>query len=212
VGAGDIGSLRVLLAEDHPINQKVAQLMLAKLRHDVDTVENGLEAVAAARRQAYDVVLMDVRIPELDGLGATARIRAELPAACQPRSVAVSAGLQEEERAACVAAGMDDFLTKPIRLQQLNALLSRGGARPSQGTDVRIAAIRARLDELGGPAGPRTERCSVSCCDLSPVALHRRWTRSTTLPAGTTRLHSSSTYTASKVQWPTWAGTSWPAC
>jgi len=63
VGAGDIGSLRVLLAEDHPINQKVAQLMLAKLRHDVDTVENGLEAVAAARRQTYDVVLMDVRMP-----------------------------------------------------------------------------------------------------------------------------------------------------
>lgn len=149
--------------------------MLAKLGHDVDTVENGLEAVATARRRTYDVVLMDVRLPELDGLAATARIRADLSAACQPRIVAVSAGLQEEERAACVAAGMDDFLTKPIRLQQLNALLSRGVARPSQGPDMRIAAIRARLDELGG-TGLAEDRALFSqllrsLADRAPQAL-----------------------------------------
>jgi CheY-like chemotaxis protein len=142
--------LRVLLAEDHLINQKVAQLMLAKLGHEVDTVGNGLEAVEAARRRTYDVVLMDVQMPELDGLGATARIRAELPPECQPRIVALSAGLQDEERSACVEAGMDDFLAKPMRLQQLDALLSRDGGRPSRAPDARITAIRERLDELGG--------------------------------------------------------------
>lgn len=124
--------------------------MLAKLGHEVHTVDNGLEAVNAAHRERYDVVLMDVQLPELDGLVATARIRAELPAECQPRIVALSAGLYDEERAACMAAGMDDVLAQPIRLQQLDGVLSRGGARPTEAPDARIAAIRARLDELGG--------------------------------------------------------------
>lgn len=116
-------SLRVLLAEDNVVNQKVARLMLAKLGHRVDVVANGLEAVDAVRLGGYDVVLMDVQMPELDGLEATRIIRTDLPPDRQPPIVAMTANVQLEDRAACTAAGMDDYLAKPVRLTDLAAVL-----------------------------------------------------------------------------------------
>ncbi len=115
--------LRVLLAEDNPVNQKVAQLMLTKLGHRVDTVSNGLEAVQAVRRLAYDVVLMDVQMPVMDGLAATRMIRTELPADRQPPVVALTANVLTENQASAAAAGMDGYLTKPVRAEQLRAVL-----------------------------------------------------------------------------------------
>ena len=116
--------LRVLLAEDNPINQKVAQLLLSKLGHRVDTVSNGLEAVAAVRRTDYDIVLMDVHMPQMDGLQATELIRAELPAHRQPLIVAITASVLIEDKAACSRAGMDAYLPKPVRRQELAAVLA----------------------------------------------------------------------------------------
>ena len=115
--------LRVLLAEDNPVNQKVAQLMLAQFDMRVDTVSNGREAVAAVRRASYDLVLMDVQMPELDGLEATQQIRAELPADRQPHIAAMTASALVEDQLACTAAGMDAYLPKPVRAQTLAALL-----------------------------------------------------------------------------------------
>jgi len=115
--------LRILLAEDNPVNQRVAQLMLARLGHQVDTVGTGFAAVRAVRHTDYDLVLMDVQMPELDGVGATEIIRAELPSSRQPPIVAVTASVLAEDRAACARAGMDGFLTKPIRPQALEAVL-----------------------------------------------------------------------------------------
>jgi CheY-like chemotaxis protein len=115
--------LRVLLAEDNPVNQQVAQLMLGKLGHRVDTVGNGLEAVEACRRVPYDAVFMDVQMPEMDGLEATRMIRAELPADRPVPIVAMTAGVMSEDRAACMAAGMTAFLSKPIRLNDLAEVL-----------------------------------------------------------------------------------------
>jgi len=147
-GTGDAGtagaggepagrSLRVLLAEDNIVNQKVARLMLGKLGHRVDVVANGLEAVDAVRLGAYDVVLMDVQMPELDGVEATRLIRGELPADRQPPIVAMTANVQLEDRAACTAAGMDGYLSKPVRLTDLAAVLntvaSSGPARSRPG-------------------------------------------------------------------------------
>ena len=122
--------------------------MLAKLGHRVDTVGDGVAAVDAARRHAYDVVLMDLHLPGLDGLAATGRIRAGLPADRQPRIVAIFGGGRTEDRTACADAGADAFMAKPLRLAELEASLSGPRTQP---LDSRVDAIRERLAELAGP-------------------------------------------------------------
>ncbi len=131
VAAGS--GLRVLLAEDNPVNQLVAQLMLAKGGHLVDTVSNGQEALEAVCRAPYDVVLMDVQMPVLDGLGATRRIRAEVGADRQPHIVALTASALTDDRAACAAAGFDAFLSKPVRQADLDTALSVVRGRSATG-------------------------------------------------------------------------------
>ncbi len=115
--------LRILLAEDNPVNQRVGRLMLDKLGHHVDVAANGAEAVQAVHELAYDVVLMDVHMPQMDGLEATRRIRAELPQQRQPRIVAMTASALAEDREACHGAGMDGYLAKPVRAAELAAVL-----------------------------------------------------------------------------------------
>jgi CheY-like chemotaxis protein len=121
-------ALHVLLAEDNVVNQKVATLMLVKLGHLVDVVCDGREAVEALRRGRYDVVLMDVNMPRMDGLEATAIIRSDLPSDRQPRIVALTASAMAEDRLACSRAGMDAYLTKPIRTHELSSALSAPAA------------------------------------------------------------------------------------
>ena len=119
-----ITPLRILLAEDNAVNQRVQQLMLAKLGHQVRTVSNGEAAVAAITAKPYDVVLMDVQMPVMDGLEATRRIRAQIPVNQQPRIVAMTASTLVEDRDACAAAGMEDYLSKPVRAAELKAILA----------------------------------------------------------------------------------------
>ncbi len=119
------GRLRLLLAEDNVVNQKVATLMLERLGQRPDVVGDGQEALEAVRARPYDLVLMDVQMPGMDGLEATRRIRAELPEPAQPRIVAMTAGALVEDRERCFAAGMDDHLTKPVRPEDLAAALAR---------------------------------------------------------------------------------------
>ncbi len=117
--------LRILLAEDNRINQKVAARLLERLGFRVDIAGNGLEAVEAVQRQIYDVVLMDVHMPELDGLAATSRIRELMPPERQPRIIALTACALGEDRQRCLDAGMDDYLAKPIRDAELQEALER---------------------------------------------------------------------------------------
>ncbi len=163
------GPLRVLLVEDNPINQKVAQLLLAKLGHDVDTVDDGLAAIHAVHASRYHLVLMDLQMPGMDGLEATRRIRAELPATAQPHIVAMTASAMIEDRAACSAAGMNDYLPKPVRRQDLLNMLAAANFRTDRPhasatasntnptTDLgaqpedREADVRLRLADLGEP-------------------------------------------------------------
>ena len=117
--------LRILLAEDNSVNQKVALLLLERLGYAADVAENGLEVLAALRRQDYDVILMDVQMPEMDGLEAARRIAAEPPRGRRPRIIAITANALRGDRDACLAAGMEDYLSKPILLDDLRATLLR---------------------------------------------------------------------------------------
>jgi PAS domain S-box-containing protein len=128
---GKTASLRILLAEDNAVNQKLALLLLKKLGYRADVVSNGLEALEALERKPYDVVLMDVQMPELDGLEATRRICARWPVEARPRIIAMTANAMVEDREACFAAGMDDYVAKPIHPEELGAALSR--SRPIAG-------------------------------------------------------------------------------
>jgi CheY-like chemotaxis protein len=121
----ETSSLRILLAEDNPVNQKVALRILDKLGYRADVASNGLEALEALERELYDVVLMDVQMPEMDGLEASRRICAQWPAESRPRIIAMTANAMIEDREACFAAGMDDYLAKPVRPEELAEALSR---------------------------------------------------------------------------------------
>jgi len=127
VGMAERLPLRILLAEDNPVNQKVALLMLQRMGYRADLVGNGLDALEATSRQSYDVILMDMQMPELDGVEATRRIRARTGHAGGPHIIALTANAMAEDRAACLAAGMDDFLSKPLTPSQLAAALERCG-------------------------------------------------------------------------------------
>ena len=119
--------LKILVADDNVINQKVARLLLENLGYRSDLAANGLEVLEACRRQRYDVVLMDVQMPELDGLEATRRLCSEWPADERPRIIAVTAGAMQGDREKCLAAGMDDYISKPVQAEELRAALERLG-------------------------------------------------------------------------------------
>ena len=122
-GMAERHPLRILLAEDNLVNQKLAIRLLAQMGYRGDLANNGIEAIEAIEREAYDLVLMDVQMPELDGLEASRRIVQRWPAGSRPRIVAMTANATQGDREMCIAAGMDDYLTKPIRVDALVAAL-----------------------------------------------------------------------------------------
>jgi signal transduction histidine kinase/CheY-like chemotaxis protein len=115
--------LRILLAEDNVVNQKLALRLLEQMGYRADLASNGIEAIESIDRQVYDVVLMDVQMPELDGLEASRRIVARWSTDKRPRIVAMTANAMQGDREMCLAAGMDDYITKPIRVDELVAAL-----------------------------------------------------------------------------------------
>jgi PAS domain S-box-containing protein len=126
-------ALRILLAEDNAMNQKVALRLLEQLGYRADVATNGREAIEALERKPYDVVLMDVQMPELDGLDATRQICERWPEESRPHIVAMTANALPEDREACFEAGMNDYVAKPIRAEELVAALKR--VRPLAGGD-----------------------------------------------------------------------------
>jgi CheY-like chemotaxis protein/nitrogen-specific signal transduction histidine kinase len=118
-------SLRILLAEDNLVNQKVATHMLKKIGYQADVVMNGLEAIEILQQSVYDVILMDLQMPKMDGIEATRHIISRFPAEQRPQIIAMTANAMEGDREICLAAGMNDYITKPIKIEQLAQALSR---------------------------------------------------------------------------------------
>ncbi len=142
----DLVPLRILVAEDNPVNQKVALLTLRGLGYAADLAKNGLEVLSALRQKPYDVVIMDVQMPEMDGLEAARRIRAEWPTD-GPRILALTASAFVQDRERCRAAGMDGFVAKPLDLADLRRALF--ALAPGAPADAAEPALDPRvIDEL----------------------------------------------------------------
>ena len=118
------GSMRVLLAEDNVSNQKVTMTMLKRLGYNADLAANGKEALRALENQSYDLVLMDVRMPEMNGLEATRIIRQRWPEK-GPKIIAITAFALQGDKEKCLAAGMDDYISKPVRMNELAKMLGK---------------------------------------------------------------------------------------
>jgi len=148
--------LRVLIAEDEAINQKVIHQLLSKMGYQAEIANNGLEAIKALEKQPYDVILMDVRMPEMDGLEATRHIRTDIPSTLQPHIIALTGDAVDGQREKYLAAGMDDYLTKPIQTDMLELALrnshATGGLNPAiivnDTIQVKIGDQPAKVDPL----------------------------------------------------------------
>ena len=156
--------LHLLVAEDNLVNQKVALRMLERLGYRADIAGNGMEAVEAVQRQKYDLIFMDVHMPEMDGYEATARIRSVEGTTRHTTIIAMTANALQGDREKCLAAGMDGYIAKPVRLNDLVTALSRhpsgaGGAgiRAAEGRARRVLldeSVLTGLHELAGPDEP----------------------------------------------------------
>ena len=117
--------LNILVAEDNIVNQKVAMAILLQFGYQTDLAVSGKEVVAAVARQKYDLIFMDLQMPEMDGLEATRVICSHTSRSERPYIVALTANAMKEDRDLCLAAGMDDYLSKPIRPEEIKAAIER---------------------------------------------------------------------------------------
>ena len=164
--------LRILLAEDNVVNQKVALRLLGQMGYRADVAANGLEAIDAVGRQVYDVVLMDVQMPELDGFEASREINRRWPGDRRPRIVAMTANAMQGDRELCTAAGMDDYVAKPVRVEELVAALQRSPRRAETG--ARASTSVGTVGSAAEPAAPGGPRLSTISRRLGSASEGRR--------------------------------------
>ena len=130
--------LHILLAEDNLVNQKVALRMLERMGLSADIAANGIEVIQALHRQPYDIILMDVQMPEMDGVSATQQIRQEFPADRQPYIIAMTANAMAGDREQYLEAGMNGYISKPVQLFELQKAIEKAASAlvlPSEKVD-----------------------------------------------------------------------------
>lgn len=172
--------LTILVVDDLPMNRTVARVMLQRLGYVADFASNGREAIEAVMNTAYDVVFMDLQMPEMSGIEATKCITEQLAGKSMPQIIAMSASVFEEDRAACRAVGMADFIAKPIDLNKLEMLLDRvvingndGTSEPSAAMTLDLAPLeRLRQLEMQDEPGFITELCR-DFLDDTPLRIQR---------------------------------------
>ncbi|MCP4404942.1 MAG: response regulator, partial [bacterium] len=181
--------LKILLAEDNSINQHVALLTLEQLGYRADVAENGLETLEALRKSTYDIIFMDVQMPVMDGLEATRRIRQEFPADRQPRIIAVTANAMQGDRERYLAAGMNDYLRKPLDPRELVEALKKAALQkttPQRRKDAKTEKEQTMEDKTeptpaASQEGNATKKRNAGQSShhnsqltiLDPAALHR---------------------------------------
>jgi CheY-like chemotaxis protein len=160
--------LKILVAEDNTINQKVLQQLLVHLGYRADVVANGREVLDAMERQNYDVVLMDVQMPEMDGLEATRRLRSRFGANSLPRIIAMTANAMPGDREKCIAAGMDAYVSKPVELDDIRAVLSAvaGTAKEEDDQASDMIIDRRRIEQLVELQDENSPRLLLDIIDL----------------------------------------------
>jgi len=159
LGEDAVGKARLLVAEDNLVNQKVAMRILEKAGHRVDVANNGIEAVAALKNASYDMVFMDIQMPEMDGYAATAEIRKMASEFSELPVIAMTAHAMKGDREKCIAAGMDDYISKPVKPKGLLEMVQRWAGmkviRPSvrvvrYPSDPDLPVDLKRLGDLSG--------------------------------------------------------------
>jgi len=158
--------LKILLADDNVVNQKVASQILERMGYRADVANNGLEIIESLRRQQYDIVLCDVQMPEMDGLEATRHILQEWP---QPKDrpwiIAITASALQGDKEKCLQAGMDDYITKPVRIEELQAVLLRWGAQEQ----CRVTNEAKDLTQTSNNPSNGSPASSSNAIDLSAL-------------------------------------------
>ncbi|MEJ5236823.1 MAG: response regulator [Limisphaera sp.] len=142
--------LRLLVADDNPINLKVGLTILRKLGYQADTATNGREVLAALQRQDYDILFLDVQMPEMDGLEVARHIHQHWPRHKRPRLIAITGAAFASDREKCLAAGMDDYISKPIRIEEIQNALERWG--PTRLREFDTTAFLARQPQAAPEA------------------------------------------------------------
>jgi PAS domain S-box-containing protein len=169
-GFGTRRPLRILLAEDNVINQKVATRILSQMGYRPDVVQNGLEVLQALERQKYDVILMDVQMPDMDGLEATRQIRKQWTGPRRPWIIAMTANAMDIDQKNCFDAGMDGYLSKPVRIEALEAELVRSSENIGQVVDF---SVLSRFGEMTGSGSEAVRELIEIFAEETPQALQQ---------------------------------------
>jgi CheY-like chemotaxis protein len=167
-GFGQRRPMRILLAEDNVINQKVATRILSQMGYRPDVVQNGIEVLQALDRQKYDVILMDVQMPEMDGLEATRQIRRQWTGSRRPWIIAMTANAMDSDRKACFDSGMDGYISKPVRIEALENELVRSSENIGQVVDFTVLA---RFGEMTGSGTDAVRELADIFAEETPHAL-----------------------------------------